>query len=247
MMLSSPPRLRMFAGPNGSGKSTLKSVIRPDLLGIYINPDELEAGIRRDDFLDFNPFNIRTSHNEVLDFFLGSTLLSKADLLDAAAALSFDDNRLIFSAVKINSYFASVAADFIRQKLISAGKSFSFETVMSSPDKVQLLAKSRQVGYRNYLYFVATDDPNINISRVEHRVQKGGHDVPNEKIVARYQRSLDLLWDAIQLTDRAYIFDNSGDKLLWLAEITAARHVEIKSDFDLFWFQKYIVDKSSSA
>lgn len=36
------PRLRMFAGPNGSGKSTFKSIIRPELLGIYINPDEIE-------------------------------------------------------------------------------------------------------------------------------------------------------------------------------------------------------------
>ena len=35
-------RLRMFAGPNGSGKSTFKSIIRPELLGIFINPDEIE-------------------------------------------------------------------------------------------------------------------------------------------------------------------------------------------------------------
>ena len=39
-------RLRMFAGPNGSGKSTFKSIIRPELLGIYINPDEIEKDIR---------------------------------------------------------------------------------------------------------------------------------------------------------------------------------------------------------
>lgn len=36
------PRLRMFAGPNGSGKSTIKSVLKPEMLGIYINPDEIE-------------------------------------------------------------------------------------------------------------------------------------------------------------------------------------------------------------
>ena len=35
------PRLRMFAGPNGSGKSTIKEVIEPQLLGVYINPDEI--------------------------------------------------------------------------------------------------------------------------------------------------------------------------------------------------------------
>lgn len=45
-------RLRMFAGPNGSGKSTLKRVLRPDLLGQYINPDEIEAQIKQCGFLN---------------------------------------------------------------------------------------------------------------------------------------------------------------------------------------------------
>ena len=45
------PHLRMFAGPNGSGKSTIKTVVGSavgaDLLGVYINPDELEEEVRR--------------------------------------------------------------------------------------------------------------------------------------------------------------------------------------------------------
>jgi predicted ABC-type ATPase len=40
-------RIRMFAGPNGSGKSTFKSIIRPEFLGIFINPDEIEKVILR--------------------------------------------------------------------------------------------------------------------------------------------------------------------------------------------------------
>ena len=44
------PRLRMFAGPNGSGKSTFKTMIRRELLGIYINPDEIEKEICDVDF-----------------------------------------------------------------------------------------------------------------------------------------------------------------------------------------------------
>jgi len=45
-------RLRMFAGPNGSGKSTLNSDISKELLGVYINPDEIEKEIKKFDFLD---------------------------------------------------------------------------------------------------------------------------------------------------------------------------------------------------
>lgn len=246
-LLSTTPRLRMFAGPNGSGKSSLKSVLDRKLLGIYINPDEIEASIKSNDVLNFNDFAIETSEDEIRDFFLDSTLLKKADLLEEAENLRFADNRLSFFNVEVNSYFASVAAAFIRQKLIIARQSFSFETVMSSPDKVQLLEKSRQLGYRNYLYFVATDDFNINISRVAYRVQNGGHDVPIDKIVTRYARSLDLLWAAIKTTDRAYIFDNSGNSISWIAEITAAAQIEFKSDAIPFWFQKYVLDKAQIA
>ncbi len=237
------PRLRMFAGPNGSGKSTIKSVIRRELLGVYVNPDEIEALIKQFDFLDFGEFEVEIDKAEILEFFKSSTLLEKADLLDEAEYLRFTDNRLSFQDVSVNSYFASVAADFIRQKLIPARKSFSFETVMSAPDKVRLLEKSRQIGYRNYLYFVATDSPEINISRVRYRVKTGGHDVPKDKITTRYFRSLDLLWEAVKFTNRAYIFDNSGSELLLLAEITDAQQLEIKTDSVPLWFEKYVLNK----
>lgn len=60
-MTAAVPRLRMFAGPNGSGKSTIKSVLRPELLGVYINPDEIERDIRRFGFLDLAVYGVETT------------------------------------------------------------------------------------------------------------------------------------------------------------------------------------------
>jgi predicted ABC-type ATPase len=74
-LLSITPRLRIFAGPNSSGKSTIKSFIKNDLLGVYINPDEIEAEIKQFDFLDLNNFHIQTDASEILTFFRNSTLL----------------------------------------------------------------------------------------------------------------------------------------------------------------------------
>ncbi len=236
------PRLRMFAGPNGSGKSTIKSVISPALLGVYINPDELEREIRQRDFLDLAVYAVQTEAKEVLTFFQTSVLLEKAGLLDEAEALRFNDGKLSFFAVSVNAYFASVAADFIRCKLIEACKSFTFETVMSSPDKVALLERARQRGYRTYLYYVATDNPEINITRVRHRVRHGGHPVPEDKIVSRYARSLGLLAEAIRHTNRAYIFDNSNEPT-WLAEITDGKVLEMKAGQMPAWFKKAVHDK----
>ena len=153
--------------------------------------------------------------------------------------------KLSFFAVSVNAYFASVAADFIRQKLLQAKTSFTFETVMSSPDKVALLHKAQQYGYRTYLYYVATEDPEINISRVRYRVKMGGHPVPVDKIVSRYFRSLDLLREAIRYSNRAYIFDNSGSQQVFVAEITEGHQLELKTEKIPNWFKHAVLDKIS--
>ena len=75
--------------------------------------------------------------------------------------------------MEVNAYFASVAVDVLRRHLLERRISFTFESVMSHPGKVELLAQAQQRGYRTYLYYVATDDPEINVSRVRNRVGLG--------------------------------------------------------------------------
>jgi len=236
----STPRVRMFAGPNGSGKSTLNTVLDRTLLGVYINPDEIEKTIRRFDFLDLSAYRTTATQEEIDTFFSHHPLIQKADLTEKAALLRVTDNRISFFEVMVNSYFASVCADFIRHKLLEQRVSFTFETVMSSTDKIAFLQKAQQAGYRTYLYYIATQDPALNISRVKHRAAQGGHDVPDEKIISRYYRSLDLLADAVRCSDRAYIFDNSGRERLWVAQIDGGIELEYKTAAIPQWVYKYL-------
>ncbi|KAB2645750.1 MAG: hypothetical protein DVB33_10520 [Verrucomicrobia bacterium] len=60
-MSAAIPRLRMFAGPNGSGKSTLKTYLPASLLGVYLNPDEIEQEIRQQGMLDFAAYGVSTT------------------------------------------------------------------------------------------------------------------------------------------------------------------------------------------
>lgn len=237
----------MFAGPNGSGKSTLKDYLPAALLGFYLNPDEIEQDIRSRGFLDFSQHGVTTTGQEVLPFFGNSAFLTDAGLSAAARALAFAEGRLDFTRVEVNSYLASVAVDFLRQRLLAQKSTFTFETVMSHPGKVKLLAQAQAAGYRTYLYFVATDDPAINISRVRNRVKLGGHSVPEDRIEQRYHRSLGLLKEAIRHANRAYIFDNSGDNAdrrhTWLAEITDGRTLELKAERIPAWFKRSVLDK----
>lgn len=239
------PRLRMFAGPNGSGKSTMKEVIPQELLGVYVNPDEIEKAWRQSGCIDFSMFKVRVDAEEVLAFFMKSTFLANAGFSIAVSQLRFDDNRLCLDPELVNSYFASVVSDFIRHKLLEQKIDFTFETVMSSADKVDFLHLAKAAGFRVYLYYVATEDPEINISRVQYRVKMHGHDVPEDKIVERYFRSLDLLVNAIRLSDRAYIFDNSSQDRIWLAEVTDGAELEFKTDLVPHWFEEYVLDRLS--
>lgn len=118
-MTTPVPRLRMFAGPNGSGKSTIKEMLPAAWLGVYINADEIEKSIRRDGFLDLATFEVTADTQELQGFFAASTLLAKAGLLAQAQALAVVDERVVFGAVAVNSYFASVLADFLRHKLLA--------------------------------------------------------------------------------------------------------------------------------
>lgn len=240
-------RVRMFAGPNGSGKSTIcsyiQSQISKDLIGIYINPDDIEKEIQNKGFLDLSSYEIKITANEMMSFFRNSELLKETDLLPELDSLTLIDNKITPPKGTIDSYFASVLADFIRSKLLQLKKSFSFETVMSHRSKVDILRKVQEIGYRTYLYYIATEDPEINISRIDYRVKMGGHSVPKNKIIERYNRSLELLFEAVQATNRAYIFDNSQKGHVWLAEITEGRTLEMKNEIVPAWFKKALLDK----
>jgi predicted ABC-type ATPase len=166
-------------------------------------------------------------------------------LLSDAQGLRVLNGVVAFGAVAINSYLASVLADFVRHKLLAAHISFTFETVMSSHSKVAFFQRAQQEGYRTYLYFVATEDPDINVARVQNRVREGGHSVPEDKIRTRYVRSLDFLFEAVSYADRAYIFDNSSslDERVWVAEVTNGTEIEMKTDAMPAWFKSALWDK----
>lgn len=241
------PRLRVFAGPNGSGKSTIKDQIPPNLIGIYVNADEIEKTARSSGLLDLGLFGITANSHDLKAFFSGHALVAKAGLQTQSSRVNLDGQCIDFSAVDMNSYMASVTADFIRHQLLAAKISFTFETVMSSRDKVEFIKHAQRSGYRTYLYFVATESPDININRVANRVGDGGHDVPLDKIVQRYYRSLELLPSAIAVSNRAFIFDNSGDKSAFMAEVTDGTVLQFYREDIPDWFIGAYLDKVSDA
>lgn len=103
---------------------------------------------------------------------------------------------------------ANLAAQ-LREDCLSKQESLLFETVLSAPDKLDFIQRAKQAGYFIRLFFVGTDSPVINASRIAQRVMEGGHDVPISKIISRYTKSIVNCALAASLADRTYIYDNS--------------------------------------
>lgn len=225
-------RMRVFAGPNGSGKTTIFKGILKDSninLGVYVNADEIEVILNGSSPLDFGLFQIQVSNEQLRVFFKRSTFSpTKRKESDLYTKLFVNDNLLTITTF-VDSYLAADLAEFVRQQLVDQGLSFTYETVMSFPDKIKFFEESRKKGYKVYLYFIATNDPEININRVNLRVAQNGHYVDPDVISRRYVRSLKNLKFAIKQTDRAYVFDNTGTSAKLVAEITNGINVIMNS------------------
>jgi len=119
-----------------------------------------------------------------------------------------------------HSYEGALISAFLRHHLQESRIDFCFETVMSHPSKIEEIKEAKQKGYKTYLYFICIDDPEVNVSRVENRVSKGGHNVALEKISSRYYNTLSNLLPMIENVDKCYLFDNSSEEYKLIAKIS---------------------------
>lgn len=213
-------------------------------LGRYVNADELLQKLKSGVGIPFDEFGLTVVEAQFRDRLIsGHRLPPEHPFL---SSFRIEKSRLTAPADALDGYLAAAIADFLRDELLAAGTSFSFETVMSHRSKVEFLAKAHADGYRTYLYFIAVESPEINQHRVETRVREGGHDVPQQKINERYGRSLDLLTEALKNADRAYVFDNSGIEPRLIAEKHPDGILETKMANELLpmWFKTAVLDRS---
>jgi predicted ABC-type ATPase len=138
----------------------------------------------------------------------GKTTFYHAHLQPAGLRLVNAD--VVARELNMEPYAAAKIADAIRRELVRQRESFVFETVFSDPvgDKLSFLREAAQAGYTVLLCFIGISGPAVSEERVAMRVSQGGHDVPTEKLIARYPRILTNLQNAIQELHTVWIFDN---------------------------------------
>ena len=143
----------------------------------------------------------------------------------------------------MDAYEAAAQLAELRRILVDRRIGFVMETVLSDPvgAKIGFLAEALEQGFEVVLIFIGIADAEMSAERVASRVEAGGHDVPLEKIMARYERTLDNLQRAIARLPLVTIYDNSSfdEPYRLIAEFRAGKPDRKPTGKDPAWVRKF--------
>ncbi len=112
--------------------------------------------------------------------------------------------------------------------LISKGKSFAFETTLSSKYYKKLVTDAQAQGYSVTLLYFWLESVELAKTRVATRVKEGGHNIEPAVIERRYNRGLvNLFNEFIDAIDKALIFDNSDGVFELIAKVDGGKRLDI--------------------
>ena len=94
-------------------------------------------------------------------------------------------------------------------QMIRECESFVMETTLSGRLPFIQMKQAKENGFEIVIHFIGLDHLKRHIQRVRERVQMGGHDIPVEDIIRRYDRSQQNLREAAKLADQVMLWDNT--------------------------------------
>ena len=96
------------------------------------------------------------------------------------------------------------------KELASEKVDFAFETTLAARSYASWLMKLQQAGYRAHLIYLWLPSAELAIARVANRVQRGGHDIPENVVRRRYDSGLKNFFSLyVPFVDSWRLFDNS--------------------------------------
>jgi len=157
--------------------------------------------------------------------------------------LQFINADVIAKELNLDAYAAAKVAASLREELVRQRESFIFETVFSDPagDKLAFFQEAAAVGFTVVLCFIGISNPGISNERVVFRRLKGGHDVPADKLITRFPRTLENLRRSIRELPFVLVYDNDdlNDPYRQVAVFEAGHAVELAVDLPV-WLQEML-------
>jgi len=93
---------------------------------------------------------------------------------------------------------------------LNKGVNFTQETTLSGNKTVKTITLARGLDYYVRLYYVGVSTAMESVKRIKNRVEKGGHDIPNEDVERRYTKRFDDLAKVLPYCNEVRFFDNEN-------------------------------------
>lgn len=115
-----------------------------------------------------------------------------------------------------DTYKAMHTAVRLMHEYLDTGQSFHMETTLEGNGNAQerLIKRAHENGFEVSLLYVALPTAEMAIERVNQRVAKGGHGVPDDVVRRRFSQSLSNLPKIARIVDNVRVFTNEDDSTL---------------------------------
>ncbi len=105
------------------------------------------------------------------------------------------------------------------RSLIATNASFAIESTLSGKAQVALIREAEARGYRILLHYIVIGSATQAVARVALRVRLGGHDVPEDDVRRRFDRSRrHFLEDYLPLADEWGLWENQSPPATQIAD-----------------------------
>ncbi len=103
--------------------------------------------------------------------------------------------------------------------LLKNQENFSIETTLATRSYTRLIHRAQEQGYKVSLIYFWLSSPDLAIQRVAQRVRNGGHDIPRDVVIRRYQAGINNFFNIyMSNVDYWLLADNSNTPRVIVAE-----------------------------
>lgn len=96
------------------------------------------------------------------------------------------------------------------EQFLKNGITFTQETTLSGHMVERTLIKAKKLDYDIHLFYVGLSSAEESIKRIKNRVEKGGHDIPTDDVIRRYESRFDSLIKILPYCDEVKFYDNEN-------------------------------------
>lgn len=88
--------------------------------------------------------------------------------------------------------------------------SFTQETTLAGHRVEKTIRQARRQGYYVTMFYVGLSSKEESLNRIANRVKKGGHDIPKNDVIRRFDNRINSLKKIVPLCDEVIFYDNEN-------------------------------------